>query len=174
MEQTINAIDIDDAKDIFLLAKDRLLDINDWKTLLGSTPYDVQLTNEKNNKVHRDARINDKVTINHFEQQQPSISAVISNIQYDYFPDMDSECISLLLNKDEDLKPNEHYRSTTSETVLIRRTGQHLTAHLNIGNELPDINDILPFEHINPIVDLHPVLNLPKSQLETLLKAFIS
>ncbi len=30
MEVSVTAADIDDARDLFLLAKDRLLDVNDW------------------------------------------------------------------------------------------------------------------------------------------------
>ena len=63
MEYHIKAIDIDDAKDAFLLAKDRLLDVSDWNTLSGNTEYKIALTNNKGQKVHRDARVFDKLQI---------------------------------------------------------------------------------------------------------------
>ncbi|MCB0699547.1 MAG: hypothetical protein H6551_13225 [Chitinophagales bacterium] len=178
MEYHIKAIDIDDAKDVFLLAKDRLLDVSDWNTLSGNTEYKIALTNNKGQKVHRDARVFDKLQIS--TSNSSGISSdmwvQISQIQYDYFPDIDNECISMLLEMTFSPSGNgiditEH---TAVETILIKRNKEEVTAHCNGGNELPNIDDEVPDVHINTDAELHPVLSIPNVQLQNLLRGLIS
>lgn len=164
MEFIIKATDIDDAKDIFLLAKDRLLDITYWDYILKKDAYSISLTNENGEKAHRDARVSDFINI----AKTNTESLKIEQIQYDYFPDIDSECIAMLLKKPVDTTP------TPAETFIIRRDMQSLIAHCNMGNELPAPEDELPTEHLKPESDKHPLLTLSNSELQKLLQSFIS
>lgn len=179
MDCQLRATDIDDAKDIFLLAKDRLLDINDWKMLLKNTDYDICLTSVNGKKVHRDARVGDKVRIS---TTNKGISAdmwtQISQIQYDYFPDIDSETISILFHVAFSPSGNgiDYFRNSadSNETIIIKREKDTLTVHCNTGCEIPQIEDNTPDAHIINQIELHPVLSIPKPEMAQLLKGFIS
>ncbi len=179
MEYQNEATDIDDAKDIFLLAKDRLLDVNDWGLLLRNSDLNINLTDSKGRKAHRDARVADKVQISTLQNGTSSdMWTEISRIQYDYFPDIDCETISMLLSVTSSPSGNgvEYYNKNKEamETILIKRSGQTVIAHCNAGNELPEITDTDPDAHINNAIDRHPVLNIPKEELQQLLQNLIS
>ncbi len=99
MEYSINIPDFDDAREMFLLAKDRLLDVNDWNSLFAGNEYNILLTDDKGQKRHRDARVDDLVNISATNNMGNTSDTwvKIKTIQYDFFPDIRSESISLLL-----------------------------------------------------------------------------
>lgn len=151
----------DDATDLFLLAKERLLDVNDWKSLTDGNLYDIALTDAKGRKQNRNAHVGDMIKITGAH----AIWIEISGIQYDYFPDIDSESISMLL------------RSVGSfsqlETILIKRDRNMLMVHCNGGNELPTYRSSSPTDRINTLYDMHPVLQLHGQYLQQFLEGMI-
>lgn len=177
MEHSFEVKDFEDARDLFLLAKDRLLDVNDWNSLFQSKDYQIALTNEKGEKLHRDARVDDLVLIQATNNTGNSSDmwVRISKIQYDFFPDIRSESISMLLETSYSPSGNGvEQMNNKIETLLIKRENSTLTAHCNAGDELPDIDDETPNEHLDNTIDLHPVLSIPKEQLRQLLSGLIS
>lgn len=177
MEHSINIPDIDDARDMFLLAKDRLLDINDWNTFFTNGSFNIELKSNKGEKLHRDARTDDMVHIAATNNTGISTEswAKVKQIQYDFFPDIRSESISLLLTTSNSPSGNgiesEH---VAYETILIKREQNIITVHCNAGNELPMLEDEYPDEHINSLTDLHPVISIPTESLSQLLYNIIS
>lgn len=177
MEFSIDIHDIYDARDLFLLAKDRLLDINDWNELFSGNEFNITLTNSKGQKLHRDARVDDLLHIiatNHLGNHS-DMWVAISKIQYDFFPDIRSESISMLLETTHSPSGNgigdiNHQ----SETILIKREEHIITAHCNAGNELPGPDADTPNVYINNSIELHPVLNIPIKHIQQLLKGLIS
>lgn len=165
MEYHVNTTLTEDAEDLFVIAKDRLLDINEWNQLFHANSYTVALTDTKGQKAHRSARMHDMIKISDNTKMEKWVN--ISHIQYDNFPDINSESISLLL----ELK-NEDHKSL--ETILVKRENSSVTIHCNGGNELPRPEDESPDDHLITDVDRHPVLNLPSIELQELLKGIIA
>ncbi len=167
MEFHINTTLTEDAEDLFLIAKDRLLDINEWNNLLSNKAYSVSLTDTKGQKAHRNARMYDLIKISDTNSPSPEKWVQISHIQYDNFPDINSESISLLL----ELSNNDH---KSLETILLKRENTNVTIHCNGGNELPEIDDATPNDHLITDKEQHPILNLPNNELQQLLQRIIT
>ncbi|MCB0695814.1 MAG: hypothetical protein KDC07_00535 [Chitinophagaceae bacterium] len=177
MEYSIKMNDIDDARDMFLLAKDRLLDINDWDCLFAGSEYSITLTNSKGAKLHRDARVNDLVNIAAANNMGNSSEMWIriKAIQYDFFPDVRSESISILFCLSFSPSGNGvETASAAEETIIIKREYDTIIAHCNTGNELPDPYADIPNELANNDIELHPVLSIPQTHLQQLLQGFIA
>ncbi len=171
MEVSTTAADIDDARDLFLLAKDRLLDVNDWNYSLKGN-FSITLTDARGQKLQRSARVGDMICI--AASNGAGIGSEmwirISRIQYDFFPDISSESISMLLETAHSPSGNgTGADNLQQETILIKREGPTLTAHCNAGNELPEAGDEGPDTHLNRSEDLHPVLCIPQTDLQQLL-----
>lgn len=177
MEFNIKIPDFDDAREMFLLAKDRLLDINDWNSLISDTNYNITLTDKSGQKRQRNAKVGDLINISakNSKGNTSEMWVLLTAIQYDFFPDIRSESISLLLEMT--FSPSGAGVQPTPEsveTILIKREGYIITAHCNAGNELPDVDAETPGDRINTDIDLHPVLSIPKAQLQQLLQGFLA
>ncbi|HYD21769.1 MAG TPA: hypothetical protein VEB40_09865 [Flavipsychrobacter sp.] len=172
MEVSVTLADIEDARDLFLLAKDRLLDVNDWGHLFPGS-YNISLTDRKGRPLHRSAHVDDMIYIAVDNGSGMWIS--IRTIQYDLFPDIESELISMLLqpaHSPSGLSTGAY--PMREETILIKRESTTLTAHCNAGNELPESRDRNPNAHLNTDFDLHPALNILQADLQGLLKGLIT
>ena len=166
MEFALQLSDLDDARDLFTIAKERLLDVNEWDTLLGGSDYKIGLYNSREQKAQRNMRVDDVVHISNSAGGAYKIR--ISKIQYDIFPDIRSESISVLLS-DDSTKNSGYF-----ETILIKREGAMLTVHCNSGNELPEEDAETPNDRLNVISDNHPLLQISSLQLARLLQGFIA
>lgn len=106
MEFTVHTNNIEDAEDLFLLAKERLLDVNEWQRFSGES---FMLTDKHGQKLHRNAHRGDHIKI----ANQPDL--IIGHIIYDDFPDVLGESITLVLSGGDDLPTQE---------ILIKRIGK--------------------------------------------------
>ena len=59
IEHTVTAIDNDDARKLFVIARNRLLDVNRWHELVGALSAKFILTDANGSEVHRTAEIGD-------------------------------------------------------------------------------------------------------------------
>lgn len=121
MEYSINTHAIEDAEDLFVLAKDRLLDINDWQAKNNYT-----LTDSHKHKVHRNVHTGDFIRID----SNPEEWLIVNKIQYDDYPDIAGESITLFLSTISDAE--------SMHTVAINRVGKVLTVQ---GYNLSFCND---------------------------------
>lgn len=171
MEFSQHLPNLDDARDLFLLAKDRLLDVNDWNSMLTNTDYHITLTNANGQKQHRDARVGDLIRFTEANQKDAATEKwiAITKIQYDFFPDIRSESISMLFNT-----ANSASDGTNQETILIKREHLTVTAHCNAGNELPGEDAETPDEHLNTTIELHPVFSLSQPHLQHFIQQLIA
>lgn len=91
MERSIVMQTTEDADTLFLIAKDRLLDVNEWGNILS---INTTLTDPHGQKLHRDAHMGDLVKA---EVSDGLFWAHIDNIFYDKYPDENAEELSLNL-----------------------------------------------------------------------------
>lgn len=173
MEFNQHLQNLDDARDLFMLAKERLLDVNDWNSMLDNSNYYITLTNTKEQKQHRDAQVGDLIRLSIATQKDATTEKwiEITKIQYDFFPDIHSESISMLLNA---AFSHSDSHAENQETILIKREGLTITAHCNAGNELPGEDAETPDEHINKHIELHPVLNLSIRDLQHFIQQLVA
>lgn len=109
MEYSINTNSVEDAEDLFILAKERLLDISDWRD--GQSYI---LTDGHKQKAHRNAHSGDFIKIDGTEEW-----IVINKIQYDDYPDINGETITLFMSTNSDTE--------SMHTVAINRVGKVLS-----------------------------------------------
>lgn len=110
MEYSVSTRSLEDAEDLFIVAKERLLDINDWQNEQNYT-----LTDSHKHKLHRNAHTGDFVKINSF----PEGLLIINKIQYDDYPDIAGESITMFMSTANDPE--------SMHTIAISRVGKIVT-----------------------------------------------
>ncbi len=108
MEYSINTHSTDDAEDLFIVAKERLLDVSDWRD-----GYTYTLTDGHKRKAHRNAHSGD------FIKTDNDTWVYINKIQYDDYPDIGGESITMFMNTESDTE--------SMHTIAINRVGKVLT-----------------------------------------------
>ncbi len=100
-EQSIVLDSMDDAEDMFVIAKERLLNVNDWHELGGEMSASFMLTDKQGKEVHRHAHKGDLVKI---KIPGPGNAAgdgydwvSVERIRYDDYPDNAAEQLVLEL-----------------------------------------------------------------------------
>jgi hypothetical protein len=125
MEYTISTNNIEDAEDLFIVAKERLLDINDWHS-----DYGFILTDSNQHKVQRNAHKGDFIT----KSSLPNEKYIINKIQYDDYPDIAGESITIFMADVNDVE--------TMQSVSINRVGKLLTV---LGHNLDFVGNATDF-----------------------------
>src|SRR4051812_44528668 len=74
IEHKITAVDENDARKLFFIARNRLMDVNRWDEVAGALSAKFILTDNKGNEVHRTAEVND-----HFKISLPAPGPTESN-----------------------------------------------------------------------------------------------
>ncbi len=137
----------EDAEDMFLLAKERLLNVNEWKKLIDGTSAEFQLTDINGTPLNRNAHVGDDICID-----IPGPGNVAGNskdwvkveeIVYDDYPDENGEMISIRLrpisapvNKNESTA--HFFKDTATSTIQIKRWGKIVAAYYYGRNEVPN------------------------------------
>jgi hypothetical protein len=137
---------IEDAEDWFVDAKERLLDINNWKKYAPGLGVEFRLSDGHGKGLHRSARRGDHVRI---DIQGPAGGLIggfdwstIEAMEYDDYPDEDMETFAIRI------RPSDHPQDGTdgvpvlvagndvSATVVVARFGKRLSAAYHGRNEL--------------------------------------
>jgi hypothetical protein len=126
MEYTISTNNLEDAEDLFIVAKERLLDINDWHSANRFI-----LTDAHQHKVQRNAHKGDFITKSSF----PNEKYIINKIQYDDYPDIAGESITIFMAHANDAE--------SMQSVSINRVGKLLTVLGHNLNFLGNAEDFL-------------------------------
>ena len=58
---------------MFLTAKERLLDVNDWNSLFQANDYKISLTDKEGKRINRDAHVHDVVFIAPVNENQTEV-----------------------------------------------------------------------------------------------------
>lgn len=127
---------IEDADELFIIAKDRLLKVNKWKALCNDFG-ELRLTDSHGHEMQRNAHYNDYIKID--EQGQATEWVHIDGIEYNDFPDEDYETIAIRMRDAKEPKEfhqEEHdTNSKATGTFVVERRGSHVAAHYYNRNE---------------------------------------
>lgn len=127
----------EDAEDWFVDAKERLLDINNWRKYSGSGGVDFKLTDSRGKVLNRKAHNGDHVRIT----VTPGIATfdwvVIEALEYDDYPDTDMETFAMRVRPGNDpaIKFDDPAVYDATSTIVIERKGRRLTASYHGRNE---------------------------------------
>jgi hypothetical protein len=110
MEFSVSTRSLDDAEDLFIVAKERMLDINDWQS-----EYCFTLTDSHKQKMQRNAHTGDFIK----KDTTPEEWYIINKIQYDDYPDIAGESITLFISNVNDVE--------SMHSIALNRVGKLLT-----------------------------------------------
>ncbi len=127
MEYSTVATTIEDSEDLFILAKERLLDVNAWNTLWDSKDITTTLTDTRHQRLHRDAHPHDIVKIT---TPDGTYSLQIDHLQYDDFPDIAGESLTMVLHNAANTGSDKH-------TIVIKRINKIVMVQSSSNALLP-------------------------------------
>jgi hypothetical protein len=129
---------VEDAEELFVVAKDKLLDVNHWTHTGEPEGAQFQLLDEHGTILDRPAHGHDLVRITKAGVSTGEAYDLlqIEEIAYDDYPDEDHETFAMRLKPTIGLL--QMGESTATSTIVIERRGRHLTAHYYGRNEGTD------------------------------------
>lgn len=139
---------IDDAEDLLVIAKERMLHINQWHEHSPLLHNVFSLTDKQGKLLHRSAHKNDLVKIT-TEQENPAVWLYISQIVYDDYPDTSTEAFSVALRytsspPDKDTGAFSTQNTDEEMVLMIERHSGILSASLSatagFQNKLSSVN----------------------------------
>ncbi len=149
INQSILTDTIEDAEDFFVDAKERLLDVNNWKRYGGAGMPEFSLSDHHGNPISRRAHKGDCIKVTpfnnpDFDAAEP-IWVAIEAIEYDDYPDLSAESfairvrqtIPLVFNDSNSLVINAY--QTATSTLVIERTGKKLAANYHSRNDMAEM-----------------------------------
>ena len=117
---SLSADTVEDAEDMFVDAKERLLDINNWRKYTPTLTGEFQLIDANGKELHRKAHKGDHVRIS----ASGAVTGwmIIEGIEYDDYPDADIETFTLHLNTSAAPAQNTtDVHNAAAITVLVER-----------------------------------------------------
>lgn len=178
---TLNTIE--DAEELFLIGKDRLLDMNNWDKYAGGLSGVFTLTDAHGKELHRKAHKGDYVKImlpapgEHAGQGYDWVH--IEELVYDDFPDENREIIAMTVyptaapNGDKE-DTSHFFTNKASSTYSIQRDGKEVMATYHGRNEIynTETTDIIDKAR-NMIVATAALMGMSELQWKNLIKGFL-
>lgn len=121
---------LEDAEDLFVEGKDRMLDVNKWASLLTS-PLTVHLADHHGKPVNRTAHRGDHLCLTPAGSAEGCEWVVIESLEYDDYPDDLRETFAIRLHpvdQPERLEDSDHFIELASGTFVIERIGREVHA----------------------------------------------
>jgi hypothetical protein len=184
IEHIVTAVDENDARKLFMIARNRLVDVNHWHEYSGSMSATFQLTDQYGKEVNRTAEKGDyfKINIpapgsiegNGFDWVNIEAIEDVSN------PDGDIERIALRVrpasNPKEKGENVAHFFSEDStSSFIIERLGNQLKAAVYGRNERPNTSTSNLIDKVrNVIVGVTAILGFSNIQWKNLVKGLIT
>ncbi|WP_276134630.1 hypothetical protein [Polluticoccus soli] len=184
LKHSYTAEDADDAEELFVVAKNKLLDVNNWDKTSVSASAVFQLADHHGNDLHRKAHKGDYIKIN---IPGPGSSTGggfdwvhIEHITYDDYPDEHTESILMEVrpcpapvNNNEEVA--HFFKDDATSTFIIERHGKLLMAHYYGRNEVPNTEAHNTADVVrNAAVAAGALAGLSEMQWTNLIKGFLS
>ncbi len=129
---------IEDAEDLFVDAKDRMLDINHWNKFSNVDSGSFRLTDHNGHEVFRHARRGDHVfTGSPAEVESGSVDWLyVSALEYDDYPDENKETFAIKLQPSPKPDGESVFESTPDDpttSITLARSGNKVTVTLELA-----------------------------------------
>jgi len=173
---------IDDAEELFVIAKDRLLNVSQWQQTAASASAEFQLTDKYGNELGRPAHSNDLIRI---KIPAPGTDTGdgydwvhIEAITYDDYPDQEYETFAMRVRPTTNPKTSgdetaHFFSDAATSTFVIERRARHVIALYHGRNEIPNTGPDLPDTARNVTVSLGAWLLGSDAQWMSLIKGFL-
>jgi hypothetical protein len=177
--QNLAADSTEAAEDLFVDAKERLLDVNNWRRYSALPNVVFQLTDGHGHPVKRRARRGDHIRLDLTGIPGSFDWVAIESIEYDDYPDLNMETFAFRLRPC--LCPLQHdafhpvlHPSEASSTFVIERRGRMLFSTFHGRNECEDGDPILEsFHDMETLTTSSAWLGLTDVECVALVKGFI-
>jgi hypothetical protein len=184
IEHIVAASDENDARKLFLIARNRLLDVNHWHEFSGPLSATFQLTDQNGNEVYRTAEVGDYFKI---EIPAPGPAegngfdwARIESIEDKSDSNGSKELMGILVRPAPDPKDNSDnvahfFKSDSTSSFIVYRDGKKVTAVIFGRNEMPNTETSNVIDKVrNTIVGLTAILGFSNLQWKNLAKGLLS
>lgn len=166
LHYSYTAENIEDAEDLFIEAKDNLLNVNEWVKNSGLNDINIILLDPHKKEVHRQAHMGDHIKI---EKTNNTYWLHIDILEYDDYPDENKEAFTICLRPIEQITTSDHINKIFF--LSIERINAHLFSYgqFTIIDNRYKID--IPSDKLVPITILPSLSN---EEWGKLLKNFIS
>jgi len=182
-EETIELETLEDAEDMFVVAKDRLLQVSRWHEISKSIKSQFHIVDRHGHELHRPAHTGDYIVIN---IPAPGSNAgegrdwvAVDAITYDDYPDENKEQIAMRLRPVSNPMNNDgsvahFFTDNSTSTFIIGRDHKKLTASYYGRNEKPNTDTEKLMDTVrNVAVAIGAMLGFSDIQWKGLLKGFL-
>ena len=184
LEEQVSFDKIEDAEEMFVLAKDRLLHVTNWHQVNEHINSKFQIIDEEGNEHHRRAHQGDIIAI-----EIPGPGSVtgegkdwvkVEAVEYDDYPDESKECIAMRLrpvpNPTADDQSVAHFfTDAATSTFVIERDHNTVAARYFGRNEKPNVQAENVVDKVrNTVVGIPAMLGLSDVQWDGLIKGFLN
>jgi hypothetical protein len=174
---------IEDAEDFFLLAKERLLDVNSWERTNKTINTRFRIADRHGNEINRKVHKGDLIVID-IPGPGPSSGdskdwVQVEELAYDDYPDEDREDITLRLRPvsnpaTSDTAPAHFFTSEASSSFVLERIHNKVIIHYHGRNEKPNLDAESVADKIrNTIVAVGAFLGFSDMQWDGLIKGIV-
>lgn len=180
---TVLADNEEDAEELFVIAKNRLLDINNWKSYSTNASAIFQLTDSHGKEAKRKAHLGDYLKID-IPGPGPKTGdgydwVKIEEIVYDDYPDEHIESLGMRVRPcpspvSASGDAAHFFDENATSTFIIERRSRKLIAAYHGRNEVTNNETEKVADNIrNTIVGLHAKMGFSDAQWEGLIRGFI-
>jgi hypothetical protein len=183
IEHKVTAIDDDDARKLFFIARNRLLDVNRWHELADGPSARFTLTDAKANDLHRTAEKND-----YFKIDLPGPGTIEGEgFDWVFIEEVDdrsdstgpSERIAMRVRPSEHPEKGENvahfFSDHATSTFMVERNGREVTASVLGRNEVPNTATNKVIDKVrNAVVGTTAIAGLSNIQWKNLVKGLIA
>lgn len=183
INQSILTDTIEDAEDFFVDAKERLLDVNNWKRYGGAGMPEFSLSDHHGYALKRRAHKGDYIKITPFNNPDFDADALIwvaiEAIEYDDYPDLNAESFAIRVRQSMPPVYNSnrsldiHANQSATSTLVIERTGKKLAANYHSRNDMAEMAVGMYVDEQSIKSNTSTWLGISDVQCTNLLKGFI-
>jgi hypothetical protein len=183
IEHHITAGDDDDARKLFVIARNRLLTVNAWHTFAGATSATFRLTNETEQELNRTAEKGDFIKIN-LPGPGPAAGGGFDWVYIEAIEDKSDstgpyESIAFRVRPTRKPERGENvahfFKDTATSSFVVERRGKTVSAFVFGRNEVPNTKTGNIVDKVrNAVVGGTAVAGLSNIQWKSLIKGLIA
>lgn len=139
IDYSITADSIEYAEDSFVDAKERLLDVRNWKRYCGKAGVSFVLKDSHGREVHRKAHRGDHVMLDMPGSEKGHLCMIIDALEYDDYPDLSMETFTMRIKPCAHTTGDDEEEKNAEGILMIERRNKHLYATFHRrGNSEPE------------------------------------